>query len=59
MLVYFSALYMYLYISVSQENSNERCYMRIFVYIFCLINKCVSLSDAGSLLKEHNSLSYL
>ena len=29
MLVYFSALYMYLYISGSQENSNGRCY-RVF-----------------------------
>ena len=37
MLVYFSALYMYLYISGSQENSNGRCYRQISVYIFCII----------------------
>ena len=47
-LVYFSALYMYLYISSSQGNSNGRCYRQISVYIFCIINKCLSLSDCGS-----------
>lgn len=47
-LVYFSALYMYLYMSGSQENGNGGCYRRISVYIFCIINKCLSLSDCRS-----------
>ena len=42
---------------VSQENQNIKrliLYRRIFVYTFCLINICLSLSDDANKIKTLN-----